>query len=341
MFLPLPYISKIAPTIRQRLSDWMEETPPFQRSVFWVSMSSLILILGYTFIVMPKSRELEAVKEKKATLVQQVLEDQVTSSRWETLMGDTRRLETETLQEEQGLGLNHGLEGVFQKIADTAKRLHIAIMLWRPKEIVQDPSGYLKQIPVELEIEGTYHQVALFVDHIRELPKILTVSGMTMEVVPDPDEQSLVRASLELIGHEPAPLSLKEKVMTPPSAVMDGSLTTVDALHYAPGIRRDPFVPLTSSAAEKDDQAEEIKERNAHFKLLGIISGKSGFHALLTAKDGESQFVHVGSKLEHDRGVVKEITDASVVIQKRKTAGNGSSRLIENVISFGPVVQSK
>ncbi len=328
------------PILSQRLFDWVEDITPFQRRGLYVGINCLILVLCYTVIVMPKSREFEAMRQERLALAQQVLVTEALSTRWETLMVDTRRLEAEVLQEEQRLGLAVAFEQVFHDISAAAQQFHVVVTLWEPRERVHDSSSPLRRLSVKLEIEGAYHQLALFVDHIRKLPKILTVQGLIMQVVSDSNGRLPVNASFELIAYEPGSISLKRSDPTAWPTATSGALTRVDSFHYIPGTQRDPFAPFSLPVTQGHEQVDGKQVPSRNLILLGVTSGTAGFRALLSTSDGHRQFVHVGSILEHDQGVVTEITNASIVVQTRKPLQDGPVQFVERIIGFAHMVTS-
>lgn len=110
------------------------------------------------------------------------------------------------------------------------------------------------------------------------------------------------------------------------------------AYSYNPGGRRDPFMPLIIKQAEKAKEKSvagrppleryDIKE----FKLTGILWGGFGFNAMLEAPDGKGYFIRVGSVIGPNRGVVKRITQDSIVIEEKFKSYTGEAQAREIVV---------
>ncbi|MCZ6580633.1 MAG: pilus assembly protein PilP [Nitrospirae bacterium] len=49
--------------------------------------------------------------------------------------------------------------------------------------------------------------------------------------------------------------------------------------------------------------------------MLGIMSGKHGYRALIQLGDGHGAIVGIGTRIGPDQGRVKKITDQAVVIE--------------------------
>jgi len=99
---------------------------------------------------------------------------------------------------------------------------------------------------------------------------------------------------------------------------------------YNPMGRRDPFTPIIVREDRKAQSEERppLERYNIHeFKLTGVVWGGFGYNAMLEGPDGKGYFVHVGTIIGQNRGVVKKITkDAMVIDEKFKTVSGESDR---------------
>jgi type IV pilus assembly protein PilP len=125
------------------------------------------------------------------------------------------------------------------------------------------------------------------------------------------------------------------------SAVSSTATTTQPAVEeqpvpvyaYNPAGRRDPFTPIIIKEEKKALLgAKTPLERFpiSEFKLSGIVWGGLGYHAMLEGPDGKGYFVKKGTRIGPNRGVVKRITERSMVIEERykDLAGQESKREI-------------
>ena len=91
-------------------------------------------------------------------------------------------------------------------------------------------------------------------------------------------------------------------------------------------------------------QAEKAKEKSVagrpplerydikEFKLTGIVWGGFGFNAMLEAPDGKGYFIRAGSVIGPNRGVVKRITQDSIVIEEKFKSYTGETQAREIVV---------
>jgi len=89
---------------------------------------------------------------------------------------------------------------------------------------------------------------------------------------------------------------------------------------YSPAGRRDPFMPIIIKEEKKAlAGAKTPLERFPinEFKLAGIVWGGLGYHAMLEGPDGKGYFIRVGTKIGPNQGVVKKITQTTMIIEEK------------------------
>ena len=93
----------------------------------------------------------------------------------------------------------------------------------------------------------------------------------------------------------------------------------VVAFSYRPNSRRDPFAPIVTRQEKKSLSDRPPLERYniSEFKLSGIVWGGFGYNAMLEGPDGKGYFIRVGTILGPNRGVVKKITQNTIVIEEK------------------------
>lgn len=106
---------------------------------------------------------------------------------------------------------------------------------------------------------------------------------------------------------------------------------------YNPMGRRDPFTPLIVREEKKAFiGARTPLERYAihEFKLAGIIWGGLGYHAMLEGPDGKGYFVKKGTIIGTNRGVVRKITQNSMLVEEQYRDPSGEMQKKEIVIEL-------
>ncbi len=106
---------------------------------------------------------------------------------------------------------------------------------------------------------------------------------------------------------------------------------------YNPAGRRDPFAPIIVKESKKGkggDRPPLERYNIAEFKLTGIIWGGFGYNAMLEGPDGKGYFVRVGAILGPNRGVVKKITQNTMVVEEKYKTYTGETQRKEIVVEL-------
>jgi len=106
---------------------------------------------------------------------------------------------------------------------------------------------------------------------------------------------------------------------------------------YNPAGRRDPFAPIIVKESKKGKEGDRppLERYNiTEFKLTGIIWGGFGYNAMLEGPDGKGYFVRVGAVLGPNRGVVKKITQNTMVVEEKYKTYTGETERKEIVVEL-------
>jgi type IV pilus assembly protein PilP len=106
---------------------------------------------------------------------------------------------------------------------------------------------------------------------------------------------------------------------------------------YNPQGRRDPFSPIIikEEAKAKGGDRPPLERYGVHeFKLVGVVWGGFGYNGMLEGPDGKGYFVHVGTIMGPNRGVVKKITQTTMVIEEKFKSFSGAVERKEIIIEL-------
>lgn len=129
----------------------------------------------------------------------------------------------------------------------------------------------------------------------------------------------------------------KQPVVSAPSGTLGEKQEEKPAYAYNPAGRRDPFAPIIIKETKKGKTGDRPPlERFAlsEFKLSGIIWGGFGYNAMLEAPDGKGYFVRVGTVVGMNGGVIKKITQNSMIVEESFKNFAGESERKEIVIQL-------
>jgi type IV pilus assembly protein PilP len=134
----------------------------------------------------------------------------------------------------------------------------------------------------------------------------------------------------------PASAKLKQQVITQVTATLTEEKSQT-VYSYNPVGKRDPFSPLIVKEDHKALTGERppLERYNIYeFKLSGIVWGGFGYSAMLEGPDGKGYFVHVGTIIGQNKGIVKKITQYTMVIEEKFKTISGETDRKEVVLEL-------
>ena len=137
-----------------------------------------------------------------------------------------------------------------------------------------------------------------------------------------------------------APVAITQKTVQKP--VTQATATTVETppppeYSYNPAWRRDPFAPIIVQAEQKA-RAGNLSPLERYdlnqFKMTGVVWGGFGYNAMIEGPDGKGYFIRVGTVIGPNKGVVKKITQQTMVVEEKYKTFSGETERKEIVIQL-------
>ena len=132
---------------------------------------------------------------------------------------------------------------------------------------------------------------------------------------------------------------VKQPIVSAPTKTDSAKVEEAPAPVYAydPAGRRDPFAPIIEKETKKakaGDRPPLERYNISEFKLTGIVWGGFGYNAMLEGPDGKGYFVRTGTILGPNRGVVKKITQTTMVVEEKFKNYAGETERKEIVVEL-------
>ncbi len=161
------------------LLERMAKLPKMQRLGI-IALMYLGLAAGFWFLLYsPKQQAIQVLQNQNQELQSKKA---VVEKRAADKEAFERELEDLTLQLRQALRQlpdNREIPDLLSRISTIARRIGLEIHRFLPKDEVMHE--YHAEVPVELELQGSFHEVAMFFDRLSKLSRIVYVQDITME----------------------------------------------------------------------------------------------------------------------------------------------------------------
>lgn len=146
-----------------------------------IFVGSIVLIVGlYVWLLyLPKTKEIERLEVKDKNLVRQVSTARRKASKLKKI-----RIELENRKEEYVLVMNalpdtKEIPGILSSISSSAKESGLELNKITPGQ--EKSKDFYAEIPISMEVNGDFHQIALFFDKVSRFGRVVDITSVKMK----------------------------------------------------------------------------------------------------------------------------------------------------------------
>ena len=160
------------------LFETISEWPIKQKIAALIGVVVVVFLLDYTWILSPKLDELaetqQSIESDQATLEQKRVKVNARAEEEKRI----RDLQADVKRAEARLPEGREIADLLSNIAASARAAGLDLTLFRQKP--ETYSEFYADVPVQMEMRGTYHELAAFMDRVKRLDRIVNVSDIQL-----------------------------------------------------------------------------------------------------------------------------------------------------------------
>jgi len=143
-------------------------------------------VVIFLFIV-PKNKEIKALDLKISAQENEIAKDQAKADKLPQLTFENERLRNKLNELKQQLPEEKEVSTLLKQVSDLCIRAGMKVGLWRPEQKKTHTSGIVYEIPVRVELSGSYHNLGYFFSSLTKLNRIVNISDIRLSD-PKPDK---------------------------------------------------------------------------------------------------------------------------------------------------------
>lgn len=128
-------------------------------------------------------RTIETKKSELAALNQKIEQGRAAERRLPQLREEVRRIELDLQRLLQILPTFRNVEELIKKTEALARQGDFFLKVFRPKAYID--KDFYAEWPIEIQLDGTYHNLALFFDKVSRFSRIINIEDLVMTGYPD------------------------------------------------------------------------------------------------------------------------------------------------------------
>ncbi len=170
-----------------KLNINMKNLPLPVKILIAVAPAILIVAVVLFLFVMPKNKEIKALEKKIAAQENEIAADQVKVAKLPELTLENERLRKRLEELKQQLPEEKEVSTLLKQVSDLCISSGQKVQLWQPAQKKTHSSGIVFEIPVKVELSGSYHNLGYFFGSITKLNRIVNISDIKLSD-PKPDK---------------------------------------------------------------------------------------------------------------------------------------------------------
>lgn len=148
--------------------------PIWVRAIAIAAVCVVVLIAGYMVVVKPQLEQLEAAESKEVSLKQEFERKQSKAANLEQYQEQMTEIERSFGTLLRQLPSKTEVAELLSEISAAGAVNNLDFKLFQPEKEV--PLEFYAELPIQLEVEGEYHQFGRFVSDVAKLPRIVTLN---------------------------------------------------------------------------------------------------------------------------------------------------------------------
>lgn len=152
--------------------------PLYQRLAILGVVVLLIVGAGVWFLGMPKYDELIRLKQEAQKLDGEIAQKRLVAGNLGKFKAEFAKMEKQLEKALTRLPNQSEIPSLLTNLAGLAKDNGLEVQSFKPGAEV--PKGFFAEVPADISLRGTYHQVAMFADSVSNLPRIVNLNNLSM-----------------------------------------------------------------------------------------------------------------------------------------------------------------
>lgn len=159
----------------------IKRLPPIMRIFVPPLVIIAVLFSLYYFLLdLPKRETIARLDKEIFNLNNEINISSIKASRLDELKKRNTILQARLKELREQLPEEKEVSPLLKQISDLGAKSGLNILLWKPGDRKQNPSGLYDEIPVKMDVAGGYHDLGVFFSHISRLTRIVNISEIKM-----------------------------------------------------------------------------------------------------------------------------------------------------------------
>jgi type IV pilus assembly protein PilO len=166
----------MAPKIKLDFS----KVPSFVKIILAVIPAIIIIVIAFLVFILPKNKEIKDLETMIIAQESEIAKSQSKAEKLPELIAINEDLKNKLNELKKQLPEEREVTSLLKQVSDFAIKSGLKVDLWKPAKRTMHSSGIVFEIPVTVELLGSYHNLGHFFSNITSLNRIVNISNLRL-----------------------------------------------------------------------------------------------------------------------------------------------------------------
>ncbi len=152
--------------------------PLYQRASVLIAIIGLVIVGFYFGLYQGQLEEMASLERRLDVATSKLAENQRIAANLPMFRAEYERLQAQLNEALSELPDKKELPKLLRAVGELAREQGLEVLKFKPAPEVT--KGFYAEVPVDLQLRGSYHDVALFFDAVSNLPRIVNIDKLKM-----------------------------------------------------------------------------------------------------------------------------------------------------------------
>jgi type IV pilus assembly protein PilO len=137
-----------------------------------------VCIFAGLFLLLPKQKEIKRLNGEITNQDNEIAKDLAKVAKLSVLKVENEKLKKRLEELKLQLPEEKEISSLLKQVSDLGIKSGLKIISWKPEQKKDHPSGIVYEIPVSVELSGSYHNLGVFFSSLTKLNRIVNISDI-------------------------------------------------------------------------------------------------------------------------------------------------------------------
>lgn len=167
-----------------------------------IYVATLVVIIGLSvwLLFLPKHKKIDGLEKQLAQVQQELVVAKQNASELNDWRNQMKQKEAEYKTVMRALPEKEEIPSLLAGISQAGRDAGLEFLLFQPKS--ENAKDFYAEIPVDINVSGTYHQVAVFFDKVSNLPRIVNIRDIKMSPEGQKDSGGVLKTNCQAVTYK-------------------------------------------------------------------------------------------------------------------------------------------